>query len=53
MKRLRYFWLDENGAAAIEYGLIVAGIAVAIIMAVLPLGAKLVAIFGSVRNGLN
>lgn len=50
---LRNFWQDENGVAAIEYGLIVAGIAVAIITVVLPLGMKLAAIFGTVRNGLD
>jgi pilus assembly protein Flp/PilA len=35
------FWRDESGATAIEYGLIAAGIAVAIIAAVSSVGTSL------------
>ena len=44
---------DESGATAIEYGLIAAGISVAIIAAVQGLGSKLNATFTSVSNALN
>jgi pilus assembly protein Flp/PilA len=44
---------DEDGATAIEYGLIAAGISVAIIVVVQGLGTKLVSTFTSVSNALN
>ena len=47
------FLKDESGATAIEYGLIAAGIAVAIITVVKGLGTKLKSTFTSVQNGLN
>ena len=43
---------DENGATAIEYGLIAAGIAVAIIAVVNGLGTSLNASFQSVSTQL-
>jgi pilus assembly protein Flp/PilA len=43
---------DESGATAIEYGLIAAGIAVAIIAAVQALGTGLATTFGSVTSAL-
>lgn len=46
------FWNDESGATAIEYGLIAAGISVAIITIVGLLGSKLVSTFGTVANAL-
>ena len=46
------FIKDESGATAIEYGLIVALIAVVIITAVTTLGTKLNAAFTSVGNKL-
>jgi pilus assembly protein Flp/PilA len=47
------FMKDESGATAIEYGLIAAGISVAIITVVQGLGTKLNSTFGSVKNALN
>jgi pilus assembly protein Flp/PilA len=47
---LRKFRRDEQGATAIEYGLIAAGIALAIITAVGLTGTKLVALFTSLLN---
>jgi pilus assembly protein Flp/PilA len=47
------FLKDESGATAIEYGLIAAGISVAIIAAVQGLGTKLSATFTSVSGALN
>jgi pilus assembly protein Flp/PilA len=46
------FWNDESGATAIEYGLIAAGIALAIIAAVQGLGSTLNGVFKSVDTGL-
>jgi pilus assembly protein Flp/PilA len=43
---------DQSGATAIEYGLIAAGISVAIIAVVNGLGAKLSATFTSVQSQL-
>jgi pilus assembly protein Flp/PilA len=50
---LAKFLKDESGATAIEYGLIAAGISVAIIAVVQGLGSKLVSTFTSVQNALN
>jgi pilus assembly protein Flp/PilA len=47
------FVSDESGATAIEYGLIAAGISVAIITVVGGLGTKLNSTFTSVKNALN
>ena len=47
------FVSDESGATAIEYGLIAAGISVAIIAVVQGLGSKLKTTFTAVDNALN
>lgn len=49
---IRKFLRDENGATAIEYGLIAAGIAVVIIAAVQTLGTSLNTTFGNVSAAL-
>jgi pilus assembly protein Flp/PilA len=49
---LRRFIRNESGATAIEYGLIAAGIAVAIIAVVQGLGTNLNTTFGSVQTAL-
>jgi pilus assembly protein Flp/PilA len=46
------FAKDESGATAIEYGLIAAGISVAIIAAVQSLATQLKTTFGSVSTAL-
>jgi pilus assembly protein Flp/PilA len=46
------FIRDESGATAIEYGLIAAGIAVAIITVVQGLGTKLTSTFQAVQDAL-
>ena len=46
------FWADESGATAIEYGLIAAGIALAIITVVNGLGTNLNNTFASINNSL-
>jgi pilus assembly protein Flp/PilA len=52
MNMLRNFLSNESGATAIEYGLIAAGISVAIITVVSGLGSKLNATFTSVQTAL-
>jgi pilus assembly protein Flp/PilA len=46
------FLKEESGATAIEYGLIAAGIALAIIAAVQGVGTQLSANFGSIQTSL-
>jgi pilus assembly protein Flp/PilA len=54
MKKLfARFMKDDSGATSIEYGLIAAGISVAIIAVVNGLGTKLFNTFTSVSNQLN
>ncbi len=52
MKKFMQFAKDESGATAIEYGLIAAGIAVAIITAVNTVGTDLDAMFKAVSADL-
>lgn len=53
MSLIARFLRDDAGATAIEYGLIAAGISVAIIATVTGLGTKLTATFTKVDNALN
>jgi pilus assembly protein Flp/PilA len=46
------FLVDEQGVSAVEYGLLAAGIAVAIIAVVAALGTQLNTTFTSVSTGL-
>jgi pilus assembly protein Flp/PilA len=46
------FLKNESGATAIEYGLIAAGIAIAIITAVNGVGSQLSGTFNSISNSL-
>ena len=52
MRMLKALLRDENGATAIEYGLIAAGISVAIILAVNSVGTELNSTFNTVSNNL-
>ncbi len=52
MQILKSFLRDESGATAIEYGLIAAGISVAIIVVVNTLGSSLNTTFGNVSANL-
>jgi len=52
MKLVRDFLRNEDGATAIEYGLIAACISVAIIAVVQGVGTKLTSTFTSVKNAL-
>jgi pilus assembly protein Flp/PilA len=53
MSLITRFLRDDSGATAIEYGLIAAGISVAIIATVSSLGGKLATTFGKVDTALN
>jgi pilus assembly protein Flp/PilA len=46
------FWKEESGATAIEYGLIAAGIAIAIITAVKGVGTQLSTNFATISTSL-
>ena len=46
------FVKDESGATAIEYGLIAAGISIAIVAAVQGVGGKLSTAFGTISTSL-
>ncbi len=52
MRLVTKFLRDETGATAIEYGLIAAGISIAIIAVVKGLGTKLNSTFSSVSTQL-
>jgi pilus assembly protein Flp/PilA len=52
LKSVQTFWADEEGATAIEYGLLASLIAVAIIGATTTLGESIAAIFGEVSAAL-
>ena len=52
MRLLISFLRDESGATAIEYGLIAAGISLAIISVVNGMGAKLNTKFTALNNSL-
>jgi len=49
---LKRFAADTSGATAIEYGLIAAGISVAIITVVQGIGTKLNTVFSNIKNKL-
>jgi pilus assembly protein Flp/PilA len=52
MEKIRNFFKDESGASAVEYGLLVALIAVVIIGAVTALGTNLSGKFGEVSTAV-
>jgi pilus assembly protein Flp/PilA len=53
IRTIKTFWSDESGATAIEYGLIAALIALAIVVGAGSLGNALNGQFKNVANGLN
>jgi len=52
MERIKNFFKDESGASAVEYGLLVSLIAVAIIIAVQTLGTNLSSKFDDAAAGV-
>lgn len=53
MKTCRAFLQDESGATAIEYALIAAGIALAIIATVNSIGTTIASTFDTVKTKMN
>ncbi|MEQ9642163.1 MAG: Flp family type IVb pilin [Alphaproteobacteria bacterium] len=51
--RLAGYWRNKDGATAIEYGLIAAGIAVAIIAAIFALGDTISNFFNSIGDNIS
>lgn len=52
-KFLNWFSNEESGQGMVEYGLILAGIAVAVIVVIFTLGDKIKALFTSVSGKIN
>ena len=52
MNKLMRFVKDESGAAAIEYGLLAAGIALVLIVVVQTLGTTLEGVFTRITTGI-
>jgi pilus assembly protein Flp/PilA len=52
MERIKNFFKDESGASAVEYGLLVALIAVVIITAVTTLGTTIKGKFGEASTAI-
>ncbi len=52
MKAIRKLWQDEDGATAVEYGMLVALIAAVIIGVVTTLGTQIQTAFQSIVTGL-
>jgi len=48
VEKIRNFWVDESGATAVEYGIIIALIAGVLIAALQMLGGGLVALFNQI-----
>ncbi len=52
MNLVHHFWRDESGATAIEYGLIAAFLAIAIIASVQALGTSVNTLYGNIATAL-
>jgi len=52
MRKMLDFLKDENGQGMVEYGLIIALIAIVVIAALLILGPKIAALFNTVSDNL-
>ena len=52
MEKIIRFFKDEDGVTAIEYGLIAAGIAIAIVIVVFAVGDQLETLFRTVSSSL-
>ncbi|EJW10945.1 hypothetical protein A33M_3686 [Rhodovulum sp. PH10] len=53
MALIKRFISNESGATAIEYGLIAAGISIAILSVVNALGTKLTNVFSNISSQMN
>jgi pilus assembly protein Flp/PilA len=52
MEMLKRFWNDEEGQGMVEYGLIIALIAVVVVVALGPLGEQIATLFTGVKDDL-
>jgi pilus assembly protein Flp/PilA len=52
LELIKAFWVDENGASAVEYGLIVGLIAVLLIAVLILLGGGLEGLFSEAGNAV-
>jgi pilus assembly protein Flp/PilA len=52
LSKAHAFIMDEEGASAVEYGLLIAGIAVAVMTTIYTIGTNLNSKFGSVATKL-
>lgn len=52
MFELKSFFLDESGQAMTEYGLIIALVAIAVIIAITLIGTNLSSKFGAIANSI-
>jgi len=50
---MKKFFKDESGQGMVEYGLIIALIAVVVVVALVALGPKIKAIFTKINGGIN
>jgi pilus assembly protein Flp/PilA len=51
--KIKAFIMDEEGASAVEYGLLIAGIAAAVMAAIYGIGSALQTKFSSVQTQLS
>lgn len=47
------FLTDQSGATAVEYGVLIAGIALILVTAIYSIGSKINGVFGLVANAIN
>ncbi len=52
VQAIKRIWADDNGATAVEYGLMVAAIAAVIITIVITLGTQVRGAFSTVSNNM-
>lgn len=52
IREMRRLYKDESGAAALEYGLIAAGIALAIATVISPIGTRLATVFTEIGTAM-
>lgn len=50
---MKRFWMNEEGQGMVEYGLIIALVAIVVIVGLSAIGTKANGLFGSVGNRLN
>ena len=51
--KIKAFWADETGASAVEYGLLIAGIAAAVMAVIYGIGTAMKTKFSQVQTQLS